>query len=151
VLSLTSVGLKSVAGPLRNRTDDFHDGRVEQQLQQVLRSEGFATSLRRLKIQSSIVYARRGDCRLSVRDARTGASTASIFANDARPIGPVRYLYDGRSYASPPSIPVRLGFIKAELLYPFSVAPVRHLPVALATSRKCGNGNFGLEDILVAS
>ena len=147
-LALSSVGLKAIAGP---PTDGLASYRVdvERQLDSRLRAQGFTTSVRPLRIQSSIVYAVRGACRLSVRDARLGESNATVYAQDAAGIGPVRYLYRGRVYAAPPSVPIRVGRLETELLNRGGFRARTHIPVAIASSPECGLADFGLGDVRV--
>src|SRR3954465_14436963 len=100
-LAVGSIGLKAGAGPPRDGAGDQRREEVAAELVRTLSDQGFATSVLPLRIQTSIVFARRGGCRLSVRDARGGAATVTQYAHDAAAIGPVRYWYKGRSYASP--------------------------------------------------
>jgi hypothetical protein len=147
-LALSSVGLKAYAGPPRGGLDSFR-AEIEAQLASSLRAQGFATSITHLRMQSSIVYGRRGACRLSVRDARLGESNATAFAQDAAGIGPVRYLYRGRDYASPPTFAMRLGRLQTELLDRAGLNAALHIPVAIASSPGCGRADFGLDDVRV--
>ena len=147
-LALSSVGLKAYAGPPRGGLDSFR-GRVEAQLASGLAAQGFATSTRHLRIQSSIVYGTRGSCRLSVRDARLGESNATAYAQDAAAIGPVRYLYRGRDFARLPTFAIRLGRLQTELLERGGLNAALHIPVAIASSPECGRGDFGLADVRV--
>jgi hypothetical protein len=145
-LAFSSVGLKAMAGP---PTDGLSSYRleVEKQLASNLRAQGFTTSVRPLRIQSSIVYATRGSCRLSVRDARLGESNATAYTQDAARIGPVRYLYRGRVYAAPPSVAIRIGRLETELLNRAGFTARAHIPVAIASSPECGRADFGLGDM----
>ena len=147
-LTLSSVGLKAYAGPPGGGLDSFRD-EVEVQLASSLRAQGFATRTRHLRMQSSIVYATRGPCRLSVRDARLGESNATAYTLDAAGIGPVRYLYRSRVYESPPTFAVRLGRLQTELLDRAGFAADLHIPVAIASSPECGRRDFGLGDLRV--
>lgn len=148
-LALSSVGLKAYAGPPRDDGLGSFRGQIEAQLASSLRAQGFATRTRHLRIQSSIVYATRGSCRLSVRDARLGESNRTAYTQDAVGIGPVRYLYRGRVYGSPPTFAMRLGRLQSELRYRAGLNAALHIPVALAASPGCGRGNFGLGDVRV--
>jgi hypothetical protein len=149
VLAASSVGLKAAAGPLRDGSIDSRPLLLEDQLIDSLRAQGFSARLRPLRIQSSIVYATRGDCRLSVRDARGGAAAAAVFARDAKDIGQVRYLYRGQSYEAPPALKVRLGRLEYELLSRMGVRQHLAVPLALASSAGCNGRDFGLEDMRV--
>jgi hypothetical protein len=147
-LALTSVGLKAYAGPPRGGLDSYRN-QIEAQLTGGLRAQGFATTIRHLRLQSSIVYGKRGSCRLSVRDARLGESNGSAYTQDAAGIGPVRYLYRGRDFASPPTFAMRLSRLQTEILDRTGFNAALHIPVALAASPECGRANFGLGDVRV--
>src|SRR5438270_4089146 len=148
-LAVSSVGLKAWAGPPRDGLIDRHPGQLEDQLVRSLQSQGFATRLRPFKLRSSVVFATRGQCRLSVRNARDGAADMTIFARDASGIGSVRYLYGGQTYPSPPTFAMRAGRLKAELLNRFGLSTRARVPVALAASPACGGSDFGLDDMRV--
>lgn len=150
-LAIGSIGLKAIAGPPRDGLTDSRPGQLEDQLQSKLRSQAFVTELRRMRMRTPIVFAHRGSCKLGVRDARGGESFTDIFAQDARSLGPIRYLYNGRSYPEVPGIAIRLGRFEAEVqsrLGSVSSAPV---PVALATSPACGSSDFGLGDVRIGT
>jgi hypothetical protein len=151
VLTVSSVGLKAAAGPVNDGKTDSRPGLLESQLSEMLRAQGFATKLHPLRLQSSIVYAIRGDCRLSVRDARAGTAVETVFARDAASIGPVRYLYRDDSSATAPAFRMRLGRLEAEMLRRIGIERPIPVPVALATSPACGNATFGLQDVRVAA
>lgn len=122
---------------------------IEQRLVSSLSAQGFATSVRHLKIQSPIIYAKRGDCILSVRDAAAGADIVAAFADDARAIGPVRYLYKGGVSSSPPSLRIRLGNFESSLLHAAGFRARLHVPIALATSDQCRSSNFNMQDMRI--
>ena len=150
-LAISSVGIKAAAGIPPDGWVDVRAGMAEQQLVQRLQSEGFVTTVRPMRILTPIVYAQRGGCRLSVRDARGGEAMSTIFQTEASSIGPVRYLYKGRRYASPPGLTVRLGRLEAELLNRLRLHAAVHIPVALATSNECARRDFGLDDVRIPS
>ena len=145
-LALSSVGLKAAAGPPSDGLTSFR-GEVERQLATSLRAQGFTTFVTPPGIQSSIVHAARGACRLSVRDARNGESNATIFAQQAKGIGPVRYLYRGEAYPELPTFAVRVGRLETELLNRTGLHARTHIPVALASSPQCRGADFGLSDV----
>jgi hypothetical protein len=151
VLVLSSVGVKAWIGPPSDGLIETHPGQVEQQLVRTLQSQGFSTKVQAFKIQSSIVFAVRSECRLSVRDARYGEADMTVFARDARSIGSLRYLYDGRSYSSPPTFAMRMGRLEAELLNRLRLSTSARVPVALAKSPACGANEFGLDDLKIVS
>jgi hypothetical protein len=148
LLALSSVELKAISGSARN-PNKIPPSQVEAELVKKLRSEGFTTSIRLSKISQSIVYAQRGSCRLIVRDARNSEADPLIFNEDAKSIGPSRYLYRGYAYSSLPSLRVRLGRFQTELLDFAGLRPRVHVPVALASSPSCGGGDFGFRDVQV--
>src|SRR5690348_15237773 len=144
-LAIGSLGLKAAAGPPQDGFADPRPLATEQQLIGKLRAQGFSTSLTPRRYQSSVVYAERGGCRLSVRRARGDDAENAVYSREAASIGPVRYLYDGVRYASAPTLKIRIGRLQTELLDRVGLAPNIHVPIALATSRGCGAGDFGLE------
>jgi hypothetical protein len=150
-LAASTIALKGAIGAPRYAVRTDPAGQVQQQVVNRLRAQGFATRVQQLRIQTPIIYATRGNCRLSVRDARTGAATASIFASDARQIGQIRYLYNGGAYAAPPNLQIQIGFFETALLNRAGMAPPLHVPLAVAKSPSCGASEFGLEDMLVAA
>jgi hypothetical protein len=151
VLAIGSIGLKAVAGPPRDGLTDSRPGQLEDQLQSKLKSQGFVAELRPMRMRAPVVYARKGQCELTVRDARGGESFAEIFVQDARSIGPVRYLYGGSSYSAMPGIGVRLGRFGAEVQSRLGFASSAPVPVVLATSPACGLSDFGLDDVRIGT
>jgi len=150
-LAIGSIALKAVAGPPHDGLTDSRPGQLEDQLQAKLRSQAFVTELHRVRMRTPIVFARRGSCKLSVRDARGGESFVDIFAQDARSFGPVRYLYDGRSYPAMPGIAIRLGRFAAEVQGRLGFGSSAPVPVALASSPACGSSDFGLDDVRIGT
>jgi hypothetical protein len=150
-LAVGSIGLKAWAGPPRDGAGDVRRDEIAAELVRTLSDQGFATSVLPLHIQSSIVFAQRGGCRLSARDARGGKATMTQYAHDAAAIGPVRYWYKGLSYDSPPSLRIRVGRLESELLDRAGMADRLHVPIALATSSACGSADFGLGDISLSA
>jgi hypothetical protein len=148
-LALGSVGLKAAAGASPDGLTDVRSGQLENQLQAVLRSQNFSTAIQRKPLRTPIVLARRGECRISVRDARGGESFSDVFASDTRSVGKVRYLYAGRTFTSVPGVAVRLGRVGAELRNRFGLSSDAPVPVALATSPECGRNNFRLDEIRI--
>jgi hypothetical protein len=146
-LAVGSVGLKAAAGPPRDGFTDSRPGELEDELQARLRSQAFATAVRQPPMRSAIILAQRGRCRLSVRDARGGESFKTVYASDARTIGPVRYLYEGQAYPEMPGVAVRWGRLRAELKSRTGLDTSAPVPVALATSSGCGSNDFGLDDV----
>ena len=148
---MSSVAIKAGAGIPPDGWVDPRAGMPEHQFVRLLQSQGFQTTVRPMRILTPIVYGQRGGCRLSVRDARGGEAMSTIFKSEASSIGPVRYLYKGSRYASPPGLTVRLGRLQAEVLNRLGLHGAVHIPVALATSNECAGTNFGLDDVRIPS
>jgi hypothetical protein len=147
VMVIGSLGLKGVAGlPADSGTYPAAQG-MERKLAAVLRRQGFTVTIHPQAIQSAIVYGSRGQCRLSVRDARDGSMVETVFAQDARAIGAVRYLYGGAEYRAFPRFRTHLSRFAAEILGRVGISANVRVPVALATSPGCRDSTFGLGDI----
>ena len=147
-LTIISVGLKAAAGPPDDGVGTTPQ-QVETQLANTLRGQGFSTTIKHNKYQSSAVYGQRGDCRLSVRDAHEGAKIVATFASDDHNIGPVRYLYRGTVSDTPPSVAAWLDRFGNKVSNRLGVQRRVPVPIALATSPGCGGQNFGLRDFRV--
>lgn len=147
VLAVSSLGLKAQAGPPRDGLMDVPTERVAQQLSSRLEAQRFTVGVRGFRYRSAIVIGVRGSCRLGIRDARAGAAMETLFERDAADLGPVRYLYRGRSYDAPPTFAMRLGRIETEVLSRLGLSSGAPLPVALAASPECGPGDFGFADV----
>ena len=147
ILAVSSVGLKAAVGQADPGSYDARPGQVEDRIIDTLGKQGFYASLTPRRIQSSIVYADRGGCRLSVRTAPQAAATVAVFARDAAGIGPVRYLYAGQAYEAPPALAMRLDRLTNELLHRVGIHQSSAIPLAVATSPECAGNNFGLENV----
>ena len=147
ILTVSSVGLKAATAP--NNDDKLPAARVEKELVETLRRQGFSTSVRPGKFQSSIVFGSREGCRISARDASAGTSAMIVYARAAEDIGPVRYLYRGQSFDSPPMIRMRIGTFENEFLDRIGAHAPIAIPIALATSPQCGGKLFGLADVRI--
>src|SRR6478735_12853414 len=86
-LAVGSVALKAAAGPARDGFSDPDPGQIAERFESTLRSQNFVAVADAHDIQHSNVLARRGNCRLSVRDARGAESFEPAFARDASSIG----------------------------------------------------------------
>ena len=150
ILAVSSVGLKAAVGQADPGNFNVRPGQVEDRIIGNLRAQGFRASLTPRKIQSSIVYAERADCRVSARQATQGAATVAVFAREAKDVGPVRYLYAGHTYERPPAFTMRVDGLKTELLRRLGMRPSTAVPLAVATSPACSGMNFGLEDLRIA-
>lgn len=147
-LALVSVGLKAAAGP----PDDGNGpprSEVEVQLAKTLQAQGFSISRGPRKFQSTIIYAKRGNCVLSVRDARSGTEDATVFARDALGIGRVQYLYDGAITDAPPAVAAWLGRFENKVSDRLGLERRIPIPLAIATSPGCQGRDFGLRDFRV--
>ena len=143
-----SIGLKAAIGAAPSYAmSDKNRQRLEQLLVAALNAEGFSTTVRPLKFQSSIVYAKKGDCRLSVRDARAGAAAIPAFVHDAQNVGDIRYLYRGNSYSSFPALRIHFDLLEGSLLHSVGLRPKLYLPLAFAASAGCSTGALGLQNI----
>lgn len=147
ILAASSLTLKAAKGPTVLAPARTGPASVADRVQTILSSQGFAISVRQLKIQSPIVFGQRGACTLSVRDASGGAATQSAFADDARRIGPVRYFYKGYAFRSPPTLRMHFAVIQSSFLNSLGFQRDLHVPLAIAASRGCGQESFGLEDV----
>lgn len=144
-LAAISVGLKAAVGP----PDDGKGApgaKVDAELAKVLQSQGFTTVLSPRRFQSAVTYAARGNCRLSVRDARDGVEVASVFARDASDIGPVRYLYRGQVSKTPPTAAEWFDRFGNKVVDRLGIQRRTPVPIALATSPGCQGQDFKLRD-----
>ena len=151
VLVAGSLGLKAAAGPARDNQLNSDPKRFERRAMSILQAQGFATDRRAFPYRSTMILAARGDCRIAARNANWGSAVTEVYAQDARQIGPVSYLYRGNRYPTPPGLRVRLGRLEFEILDRLGVRPNLHVLTALAASPACGGGDFGLSDITVAT
>ena len=150
-LAVSSVALKGAIGAPRYTADESRSRLVQQRVVSILVAQGFRVSVRPSKTQFQIIHAVRGTCVLSIRDARRGAAMVSIFADEARAIGPVHYLYRRATYDSPPGFQIRLASFEANLLSRAGQAQLVRVPLAVAESQSCGRGSFDLDDVRVAN
>ena len=150
-LAIGSVGLKAAAGPPPDGTIDVRPGLLEDDLAGRLRSQGFSTSAVPKHNRSHMILARRGECVLSVRDARGGAAFDAIFSTDSKAIGPVRYLYRGQVFETAPTLAFRIGRLETEIFSRLGFKRSVSVPLALATTPGCGSSNFGLESVRIPS
>lgn len=151
VFAAVSLTAKAMLGPTIVAPPSEGPQSVEARLVSILHEQGFGTSVRPLKIQSPIIYGTRGRCTLSVRNAFGGAAAESLYREDARPIGPIRYLYKGQIFNSPPTLRIHFAVIEASLLRSVGLRPAMHIPLALAASPGCGTAEFGFEDLQISA
>ena len=149
LLAVSSLGLKAAAGPPRDGLMDVPSEVLDRQLSAKLRAQHFTTSVQQFGHRSSQVVGTRGSCRVAVRDAREGVAHEVLFAQDAASIGPVRYLFKGKSYEHPPTFAMRIGRLETEAMSRLGMAPREPALIALAASPGCGSGDFGLFDFRI--
>jgi hypothetical protein len=150
-LAVGSVALKAKAPEPDQSLTRLSSGPVETGLIQDLRSRGFTTEERAFPTRNPIIFARRGECVLAVRKAWGAESLAKVYSEDARSIGPIRYLYRGKTYASPPTVMMRIGRFGADLQRRVGLETPVPVPVALATTPACGTDQFGLDNVRVGA
>jgi hypothetical protein len=151
VLAIVSLSIRAAAGPPRDGSTDGHPGQFERIVSTSLQRQHFATRLLQFRLRSTLVLASRGTCRLAVRDARITDGVESVFAQDARSVGPVRYLYKGWTYLQLPQVTERLGRFEAELMHRLGSNEPSPLLVAIASTPSCGTSNFGIENIRLSA
>jgi hypothetical protein len=149
LLALGSLGLKAAVGPPRDSLAGRDPTKFDLTATEILRSQGFSTTVRAYAHRSDLVLGERGACRLAVRDAKWGSAVTSIFAQDVEAIGPVRYLYRGNEYSTPPGLAVRLGRLQYETAARLGISSPLPLLVAFAASPACGDSRFGLGDVRI--
>ena len=151
-LAVGSLGIKAAAGPTRDSLLNSDSSKFERSALSILRSQGFATSLRSFgDFRSTMVIASRGECRVAARNATWGSAVKEIYGQDASDIGPVSYLYRGHRYGAPPGLRVRLGRLEFEILDRLVTRPPLHVLTALAASPSCGGADFGLADVTLST
>ena len=150
VLLVTSVGLKAALGPQSHNPSRAGPELIDDRMARNLESQGFSTSRRHSKWQGTTIFATKGDCRLSVRNASHSPGERTVYARDAAKIGQVRYLMGGRSYDSPPTLAILISKVETKFLDRLRIRGSVPVPVALATSPACGGRDFGLGDIRAA-
>jgi hypothetical protein len=151
ILALGSLGLKAAVGPPRDSMVDRDPRHFEQTVTGILHAQNFSTTMRTFPYRSTLVLAARGDCRIAIRDAKWGTGVTTVFAQDARMIGPVYYLYRGNRYSRPPGLSLRLGRLEFEILDRVGGHLPMHILVAFAASPSCGDSQFGLADVSVGT
>lgn len=146
LLAAGSLGLKAAVGPARDRLFSADPARFEQAAEHVLASQGFARTRRIYQYRTNLIVGEREGCRVAVRDASI-TSLGPAFAKDVQAIGPIQYLYRGKSYDRPPAVRVRLGRLETEFLGRLGVARPMPVLVGFAASKLCPSSYFGLADL----
>lgn len=151
VLAFGSLGLKAAVGPARDNFVVTDDSGFERTVTSILQSQHFATTGGRLNRHGKVILASRGDCRIAVRNARWGSGMANVYKQDSREIGALYFLYRGHRYSEPPGVRIRLGRLEFETLDRLGIRPDLHVLTAVAASPSCGDADFGLSDVTIAS
>jgi hypothetical protein len=144
VLLAGSVGLKALKGPQVRESTQSAPGLLESEIVRNLDSRGFTTRLGSTRLHGTIVFAARGKCRLSVRDAGHVEWEKGIYERDAVAVGPMRFLMAGKSYDSPPSLAILVERMKGRLTRGLQLAGNAPVALAFAASSACGDSDFGL-------
>jgi hypothetical protein len=146
-LAILSVGLKAAAGPDTGLGPPGAE--IADKVARSLQAQGFSTNIQIQRSLSSVVYAKRNDCRLTVRDAREGAAVETLFESEAVGVGTVRYLYRGKASDAPPASAMWADRVLNKVLNGLRIQRRIPVPLALATSPGCGGQDFGLSDFRV--
>jgi hypothetical protein len=144
-----SIGLKAAFGPELSDPATARPGALEDRLARQLQSQGFVVRRQDTRWQGQVIWAMKGGCRLTVRDATRAESQKVVFAHDAASVGQLRYLFAGRAFASPPTSAIVAARIESKLLHRLRLSGTLPVAVALATSPGCGSNDFGLADMRV--
>lgn len=132
-LLVLSLGLKLGA----SRSEPLPDERLfASQVSRFLEREGYATAAE-LRPLGMMVTARRGGCRLAIRDYPPHGTLAQVYARLARPVGPLHFIYRGRvTDRAPKLLPLVEYFIGREMRR-LGIAAPRAPILAVAASRGC--------------
>jgi hypothetical protein len=151
LLAVGSIGLKAAAGPPRDGLINANSGAFVRIVSARLRAQQFSIGTKAFPYRSTLVFAKRGECRLAVREAMKGSGFVPVFAADVRDVGPVNYFYEGKRYAHPPEVMMRLTRIETEALQRLGIDRQAPIVTALAASTACGETDFGLSDVRIDS
>jgi len=149
LLALSSLALKAAVGPPRDGLVSARPGEFERIVTSRLQSQHFAVKTKTFESIPTLLLAERGNCRLAVRDARRGSAFAPLFAQEARSVGSVTYLYRGNRYDAPPELALRVRRLETEALHRLGIDSPIPVLVAFAGSPSCGGSDFGMGSIRV--
>ena len=149
VLLAGSVGLKALKGPQVRESTQAAPGLLESEIVRNLHAQGFSTRLDLTGLHGTIVFAARGSCRLSVRDAGHVEWEKGIYERDAAAVGPLRFLMAGKSYDLPPSLAILVERMRGRLSRGLRLAGNAPVALAFAASPACGGSDFGLSNTQV--
>ncbi len=125
-------------------------GKTNAAIVAALRMRGFAVRVEPHRFQTWIFLGTRGACRIAARDAVDGENASEAFRKQMEGVGSVRYLYRGDRSVGAPAMAAYVFRLIHDGLARFGIHTARSVPVAVATSAGCPDGNFGLDRITVA-
>jgi hypothetical protein len=102
----------------------------------MLAEQGYATHLNRRPFGIA-VEARRGDCRMQVREYPPEGTIAATIADQARSIGPLRFAYRGSLVERPPKLGPLAEIYMRRLQQRLGLSPPRQPIVAVAAAPGC--------------
>lgn len=89
-----------------------------------------------------VLHAHAPGCSLMLREATEGSTFAPAYSRLARTVGPVAYVYRGRTSADAPNLLASADHQLWRGLYRLGIATRRHPVVAVATSSGCEGRTF---------
>ncbi len=120
---------------------DFDSAALSQGIKAKLDAQGFVTHQESQGYQSAVIDAVRGTCHMRVRDGALGGQYATIFAQQAAGLGPIRYLYRGAWGDSPPLLRMQMDRATAHLMARLGFSG--QFPATLAVAaRGCNPATF---------
>lgn len=104
----------------------------------VLREAGMVTSVSRVG-SGVYTYGRRDGCLMMVAERDAYGTFADRIAQFARPVGPMRYVWRGRTHDAFPKAAVLTDFLVHREIVRLGFNPKRHPVVAVAANGGCGD------------
>ena len=150
LLVLATIGSLAVKDALASAPQVELSGKTNAAIATALRGQGFAVRVEPHRFQSWIFFGTRGACRIAARDAVNAAHYSEAFREQMARIGSVRYLYRGNRSAGPPELTALVYRLVPRSLDRFGMHIARSVPIAVATSGSCPDGDFALDRITVA-
>lgn len=114
----------------------------------MLRSSGFETRIEARPL-GSVVGARLGGCRMIVREYVAQGTFAATILDQARSVGPVRYMYRGESYSKPPKLRPLGELYLRRLRQRVSDSVARAPIIAVAASPECATATLPWDKVAV--
>lgn len=102
----------------------------------LLREEGFTVRPER-RPRGMVVYGRKGDCTMMVRDYSPYGTLANIYASAGQAIGPLHYVYRGAIYERAPKLVPMMEFYLHRELARVGLAVPRAPILAVAAKPNC--------------